>query len=480
MASIDELRRAYAGTPSQAAGGQLPQRGQEPVIRAYRQATPLAGPNMTRQATPLAGPNMTRQATPLTGPNMTRQATPLAGQNMTRQATPLAGQNQAMGNAGVGIPENRSSRPELTAAVPEAPAPQRNPYVPVQEAAPSPSPAATPAPPSLSASPTSPPAGGSLLPEGEARSEGEASGGSIPATTPVTYVENGEARQGVADTQGMPSYYEAMKQYYQQMYDEQTGANNAAAAAAAEQARAATQAQIDALNAGYQGTNRELYRDYMERERLLPQQLAAQGYTGGLTESSRLRMGNAYQEALAENERARLSEESGANASLAQQLFESQMATDQANQQARQQQLQYLAALEERQYQDQQSRADLLAASGDFSGYLELGYSQDEVDYLTRLWLKQNPSLLNTWVAAHPEDAARLGIKAKGKSKKKGGGTTVETGKQDSVLTTALTLDAANGSGNAYVNALKKAGAITGSEANRMKQVLHNSTTVLD
>ncbi len=373
MATKDELIRAYTDT------GSGRQAVQDPVAQAYRQAAPA----MTRQAAPMNG-GTAQKAAPV---GQLAQA--------NGQAAPI-GNYQAMGAANpgtrIGIPENGNTGREA----PAAPDPWRG-INPAQEhyehyyAYPG-----TPGP-------------GAAAPE-------------IPATTPVTYVdEAGQAQQGVADTQDIPGYPETMRNYYQQIADEQTAANEAAAAAAAERARAATQAQIDALNAGYQGTNRELYRDYMERQRTLPQQLAAQGYTGGLTESSRLRMGNAYQEALAGNERARLSEESGANAALAQQLFESRMATDQANQQARQQYLQYMAGLEEQQYQEQQARADQLAASGDFSGYLGLGYSQDEVDYLTRLWLKQNPKLLNTWIDAHPEEAARMGIKKKKKKGSRGG-----------------------------------------------------------
>lgn len=380
MATKDELIRAYTDT------GSGRQAVQDPVAQAYRQAAPA----MTRQAAPMNG-GTAQKAAPV---GQLAQA--------NGQAAPI-GNYQAMGAANpgtrIGIPENGNTGREA----PAAPDPTRA-IAPGQEYMEVRNPAYSGTPGPYSAENQTAPAT------------------EIPATTPVTYVdEAGQAQQGVADTQDIPGYPDAMRNYYQQMLDEQTGANEAAAAAAAERARAATQAQIDALNAGYQGTNRELYRDYMERQRTLPQQLAAQGYTGGLTESSRLRMGNAYQEALAGNERARLSEESGANAALAQQLFESRMATDQANQQARQQYLQYMAGLEEQQYQEQQARADQLAASGDFSGYLGLGYSQDEVDYLTRLWLKQNPKLLNTWIDAHPEEAARLGIKKKKKKGSRGG-----------------------------------------------------------
>lgn len=73
-----------------------------------------------------------------------------------------------------------------------------------------------------------------------------------------------------------------------------------------QQVRARIQEQIASLNEQYQGVNRQLYVDYMMAQRDLPQQLAAQGYTGGLRESSMLGLRAGYEGQLAENERQRL------------------------------------------------------------------------------------------------------------------------------------------------------------------------------
>ena len=231
-------------------------------------------------------------------------------------------------------------------------------------------------------------------------------------------------------------YYDTMGGLYSRMYDEAVAANNAALENARQRAQEATQAQIQSLNAGYQGTNRQLYRDYMNNQRTLPQQMAARGYNGGLSESSRLRLANSYQDALNANEQARLGQQAGYNQQLAQQMYEQQAAADQANQQALQQKLTYSAQLEqarkEQEYQELQDRAAANAAAGDYSEYLNLGYTQEEVDALTRMWLKQNKKLVNTWIKAHPEEAKRLGIKKIKKSSsstpvyssgKKGGNT---------------------------------------------------------
>lgn len=82
--------------------------------------------------------------------------------------------------------------------------------------------------------------------------------------------------------------------------------NDAAYAARLEQLRNQIQGQITALNDEYQGLNKQLYRDYMMQKRDVPQALAAQGYTGGLRESSLLGLERNYEEALADNERRRI------------------------------------------------------------------------------------------------------------------------------------------------------------------------------
>ena len=82
--------------------------------------------------------------------------------------------------------------------------------------------------------------------------------------------------------------------------------NESAYALQLEQARANIQRQIDALNAQFRDLNRQLYVDYMMARRDLPQRLAAQGYTGGLRESSMLGLETGYGANLAENERQRL------------------------------------------------------------------------------------------------------------------------------------------------------------------------------
>ena len=102
----------------------------------------------------------------------------------------------------------------------------------------------------------------------------------------VTYVDNGERKTGTVD----PDYWARMEGYYDQQYNDQVAANNKALEDARARAQEANQAQIDALRQQYQGTNRQLYRDYMQNVKTLPQQMSALGYSGGLSESGRLRL----------------------------------------------------------------------------------------------------------------------------------------------------------------------------------------------
>lgn len=265
-----------------------------------------------------------------------------------------------------------------------------------------------------------------------------------PTTQPTTqqrvsYIDgNGDKQIGYAEVVAQPEapaeapaentvdYWATMKEMYTNLYNEAVAANDAQAALAAERAAAAADEQLAALAAEYEGTNRQLYRDYMQTQRVLPQQLAAQGYSGGLSESARLRLGISYQDALARNEQARIAAAAGIGSERAQTEYEIAAAAAEANRQALANQNAQLIALEQERYQYDQAlkeaRVQQMAAAGDFTGMLDLGYSQDEVDYLTRVWLLENPGMQATWIAAHPEMAARLGMVGGSSSGGSGGG----------------------------------------------------------
>lgn len=192
------------------------------------------------------------------------------------------------------------------------------------------------------------------------------------------------------------SYWDQQAEDLETAYQAQRDQNDRALAAAQQRAREAEAAQQEALSREYQGTNRQLYRDYMQQQRTLPQQMAAQGYTGGLTESSRLRLGNAYGEALNNNEQARIGQSASYAQTLAQQLYEAQATRDAANNEAMQNYYSQRSQLAAQRQSALEQRAATLAAQGDFSLYRELGYTDKEIKYLERMFRKQHPELYKT------------------------------------------------------------------------------------
>lgn len=229
--------------------------------------------------------------------------------------------------------------------------------------------------------------------------------GSPTAGTP--YAQQAKAAQGEArktdyidangNVQQGTTMWDTLGSDIRTAFEAQQEANNQALELAQQRARETAAAQIEALNQGYQGTNRQLYRDYMQQQRALPQQLAARGYTGGLTESSRLRLGASYGEGLNENERARLGQEAGYNQALAQQLYEAQATANAANSEALQsyysQMNQLNAQRMEQERADLEQRAAELAAVGNFDLYSQLGYTDEEIAYLRRMFRRQHPGL---------------------------------------------------------------------------------------
>lgn len=240
-------------------------------------------------------------------------------------------------------------------------------------------------------------------------------GAQQPTTTPtkpgtsggdkVTYIDsNGDAQKGT--TEGTPeetptaavtetprTYLDDLKDQYQKMYDDAVKANNDAAKAAAERSLAQVEQGIGELGEQYGNINKQLYRDYMESLRVLPQELAARGYSGGMSESARLGLDTAYGERLNENEAARIAaimqlRQQGADAE-----YQANAARDQANAEAQQTLYANMMNLILQQQQDAATKAQNMAQYGDFSGYLGLGYTQSEIDQMQKAWIAANPEL---------------------------------------------------------------------------------------
>lgn len=273
-------------------------------------------------------------------------------------------------------------------------------------------------------------------------------GAQQPTTTPtqpgtsgggkVTYIDsNGDAQKGTTEgtpeeTPGEPqrTYLDELRDQYQKMYDDAVKANNDAAKAAAERALAQAEKGVGELGDQYGSLNKQLYRDYMESLRVLPQEMAARGYSGGMSESARLGLDTAYGERLNENEAARIAaimqlRQQGADAE-----YQANAARDQANAQAQQNLYANMMNLRLQQQQDAATKAQNMAQYGDFSGYLGLGYTQSEIDQMQKAWIAANPELARTLGYVKTPEPVYSSYSGSG-----GGSVTVSTeGLQDAIL----------------------------------------------
>ncbi|MBR6114603.1 MAG: hypothetical protein IKQ10_05395 [Oscillospiraceae bacterium] len=217
-----------------------------------------------------------------------------------------------------------------------------------------------------------------------------------PAASGSGKKKNAHVRD-VGEPETQDSYFDEMEAYYNGIYADELEANRAALEAANARAEASAEEQRQSLESGYAAVNRQLYRDYMERRRTLPQTLAAGGFSGGLSESSLVRLANAYGDNLSANERARLSQLASVDAALSRQQFEAQQSAYGADREARRTYYAQIAALRQDRYSQQRSdektRAGVLATAGDYSGYRDFGFSDEDIEYLARMWRAKNPKV---------------------------------------------------------------------------------------
>ena len=103
--------------------------------------------------------------------------------------------------------------------------------------------------------------------------------------------------------------------------DQRKFASDAADNAYAGQ-KAITDNQIQGAKQQYDDTNRRHYINYLKAKYMLPQQMAALGYTGGLTETSALGLASEYMNNVADTETQKNAEISGLNARLLQAFYD--------------------------------------------------------------------------------------------------------------------------------------------------------------
>lgn len=189
-------------------------------------------------------------------------------------------------------------------------------------------------------------------------------------------------------------YLNSALQQLQSNYSAQIAANDAEAAAQTKLAIEQLQRQKEQINEEYAKVNRQLYTDTMKQQKTLPEQLAAAGYTGGLTESAMLKGQLSYEQALRDNEEARIAAGNDIDLQARETELQQEIARAQAEREIRnnyltsytgvmgqlQSQKNYEAEQELARQQQELARqqaaisyalaqADTLAQYGDFSGY---------------------------------------------------------------------------------------------------------------
>ena len=106
--------------------------------------------------------------------------------------------------------------------------------------------------------------------------------------------------------QEVPNYYEEYQKQLQDYQKNQEDLLNRQYAAALEAAKLNLDSQKTQVNQQYDDLARQLYIQRRQQELNLPQQMAAMGYTGGITESSALGLQTSYADALRQGETQRI------------------------------------------------------------------------------------------------------------------------------------------------------------------------------
>lgn len=201
------------------------------------------------------------------------------------------------------------------------------------------------------------------------------------------YLKQQESQQKQSDSM---KRLEAQLDNINALYEQAVASQNQQLQAQLAAQRANVQEQITSLNRQYDDINKQLYRDYLMNKRDLPETLAAQGITGGLAESSMLKLATGYEGDLAANERARETGIRQINNGMTEAEMQYAIAKAQADQKAAEDAYTREAAIraamiEQQNYEEQQRRADeqsayerdlavaqLLSKTGDNSKIYEL------------------------------------------------------------------------------------------------------------
>ena len=178
-----------------------------------------------------------------------------------------------------------------------------------------------------------------------------------------------------------------------------------------------------------------------------------------------MRLANSYGEELAENERARLAEEAKTYSARDARLAAARAEQSRADAEAKRTHGESLATLwqeaEKHRREDAAKTAALLAAAGDYSGYVGMGLTQEQADYLSEIWMGRNGALASLRRARNAGNAGNSGS----------GSSLADT------LSESLLIKAERGADAAveYIAAQLASGAIRSDEAEEIWKLLRVS-----
>lgn len=207
--------------------------------------------------------------------------------------------------------------------------------------------------------------------------------GSLPQSYAVY---GGNAESQLMNLYGDDGSYAAALRQLKEMTDAQV-----------KQSTSGYEAQKGTVNSSYADMFRQLYVDRENAKKNIGQKMAAQGITGGASESALLGLNTAYQEALRQGEQERIGTLSDLDQAILQAQLTGNISYAQQALQMEQKRLdnyanmlktvlnrQDAAALQN--YNRQLEKAELLASIGDFSGYKVLGLTDEEIAALGKAY----------------------------------------------------------------------------------------------
>lgn len=206
-------------------------------------------------------------------------------------------------------------------------------------------------------------------------------------------------KSGLINAQEEIGYWEKLENRYRDLYSSQVQENNSRAAQQTEKTLRQIGEQIDALNLQFKESNQALYRGFRAAQRKLPQQLAAAGITGGLSESSQVKLQSDYLSEMGKSNQEHTKAEQALRTKGLEAQGDYYAQAERENQSAKADYTQRQITMEKEKRNAREKEAADMANTGDFSLYASLGYSQEEINAMRSAWEEKNPKLAMSLMA---------------------------------------------------------------------------------